>query len=1395
MVGRIILFAVILSLIGIQTGNMDDGSARGDGVVEMVSDPHIGGDIAFTENKGQWDEEVLFRCDWGGGSSWFTRTGVTHLLSEGDRTASARIDFVNGAWSEPVGTQDLGYDTNFFYCDISVSGARSYSGIVYEDVWPDIDIIYRSERGSLKYDIIVGEWADPDQILLEVSGHRALIKDDDSLEIVLTDGIDLIDADLISFDDSCKTVRSEFRIVDDRTYGFDVEKDPGTSIVIDPMLYSTYFGGSYDDDGEIFIDDDGYLFIAGTTNSADLPIVGGVQGALKKWSDIYVTKMVPNGSSIVFSTYIGGSQWDTLSAFTVDENGNIFITGFTNSMDYPTTSGAFQEVNKNTLYTDIFITKLNTSGDKLLYSTYVSGDWYESSSDIDILDGCAIICGIMESHDFPTEDGPRGGVHGTAFYLQMDSNGSAIADTCFWDTGGMERAESLDVDINGDVVIGGTAYDPSFPVSPGAYRSDPANMTGPLFFILKYSPSTGTTVFSSLLGDRSNDMFGDLCTDKNGDILFAGNTRGYLGSFFPTTKGAYDTKLNGSIDAVVGKLSGNGTTLLFSTLLGGDADEMITAIDTDSDGCPYVTGYTTSATGLPVTSNSLDRTFNGIEDAFVAKMDRSGSSLPYMTYLGGTDEDRGMSIFLMKSGDMAFGGYTRSTDLPVTNGSYQSVNRGNMDAFLTILDFISAPSAPINLTAVSGDSVIVLKWDAPENDGGSNVTDYMVYKGIDSTNLSLHATLGDVRDYNDTDLVIGRTYYYAISCRNGVGESDPSDIVSNRSITLPGPPTNVSANVYSSSITISWSPPVFAGGCDITHYDLFRGDSGTNLSLISTLDGTSNIFIDPDVEDSKIYYYSLTASNCLGDSPHSTLKTRMAGPPSVPRNLSGTYSDESIILDWDVPEDLMGLPLLTYKIYRWMDGEDPSLLTTISSLYTIHTDGSLTNGQTYYYKVTAQNVKGESDPSNTIDSVPMTYPSPPLYLQTSWAGAFLSISWSPPKDDGGSPVLEYGIYYAPEEGGYTWIGSSPVIGNESTYIHSIEFQSVVRYYYVTAVNVVGESSPSKIVKVTPPTLPGAPTDVIIMPGDGNALIEWESPINDGGAEIIGYKVYRWIGTQENISCIATLGPHQLDLFDRPLRNGIEYSYVVRAMNIVGEGAGSDPVSAIPMMELGPISELRAISVGGVIELSWASPFNDGSILVTGYYIYRSSGDPGSSMEKIDQTNSVRYTDLLVERGRSYAYLVTPFTDHMEGPIGVVVEVKCLGHPDRPSTIWANWMNGRVVLQWSNPSMDGGSVITHFTVLRYKGSLSQDLALNTSHLEYMDTNITPGSTYTYHVIAVNSQGTSPPIEVTIQIPIEERNEPEKDSFNWILVSIPALLLIILVLSILLWRSSRTDVWEE
>jgi fibronectin type 3 domain-containing protein len=249
------------------------------------------------------------------------------------------------------------------------------------------------------------------------------------------------------------------------------------------------------------------------------------------------------------------------------------------------------------------------------------------------------------------------------------------------------------------------------------------------------------------------------------------------------------------------------------------------------------------------------------------------------------------------------------------------------------------------------------------------------------------------------------------------------------------------------------------------------------------------------------------------------------------------------------------------------------------------------------------------------------------------------------------------------------------------------------------------------------------------------------------------------------------------------------------MNIVGEGAGSDPVSAMPMMELGPISELLAISVGGVIELSLDPPANDGSILVRGYYIYRSSGGPGSSMEKIDQTNSVGYTDLLVERGRSYAYLVTPFTDYMEGPIGVVVEVKCLGHPDRPSTIWANWMNGRVVLQWSNPSMDGGSVITHFTVLRYKGSLSQDLALNTSHLEYMDTNITPGSIYTYHVIAVNSQGTSPPIEVTIQIPVEERNEPEKDSFNWILVSIPALLLIILVLSILLWRSSRTDVWEE
>jgi fibronectin type 3 domain-containing protein len=309
------------------------------------------------------------------------------------------------------------------------------------------------------------------------------------------------------------------------------------------------------------------------------------------------------------------------------------------------------------------------------------------------------------------------------------------------------------------------------------------------------------------------------------------------------------------------------------------------------------------------------------------------------------------------------------------------------------------------------------------------------------------------------------------------------------------------------------------------------------------------------------------------------------------------------------------------------------------------------------------------------------------------------------------------------------------------------------------------------------------------------MLEWRAPDTDGGAEIIGYKVYRWNGSAENALCVASLGGQGWEFIDGNLKNGIEYHYVVRAMNMVGEGPPSEEVSAIPVMDLGPVSNLRAASVEGRIELSWDPPANDGSLMVRGYYIYRSSGDPGSSMEKIDQTISLEYSDPLVEKGISYAYSVTPFTDHIEGPIGDVIDVKCLGPPDRPEAVWANWANGRVFLQWSIPSTDGGSTITHFIVLRFKGSLSQDLVLNTSYLEYIDTNITPGSTYTYHVIAVNSEGSSPPIDVTIQIPVEERNEPEKERFNWLLVSIPALLLIILVLSVLLWRSSRTDVWEE
>jgi hypothetical protein len=367
----------------------------------------------------------------------------------------------------------------------------------------------------------------------------------------------------------------------------------------------------------------------------------------------------------------------------VDGNGDIYATGETWSRDFPTTNGSFMEESP-VGSTNVFVVKLASSGSDLIYSTYVgstSADW---ARDIKVSNGYAYVVGYTYSYDFPYVNEPINNAHGTTFFFILNQDGSNLTHTAFWGGFQNEMAYSLAIDTNGDIVVGGTTNSMDFPTTTGVYQEVAKDWNNG--FLLRYRPSTSTLIFSTYVGGTALDVIWSIYLDGNSDIYFSGitNKPDVGGEPFPTTFGAYDRTLNGSKDAFIAKMSNDGSVLIYSTFLGGEGKEEVGSIDVDNQGNVYFTGSLDSDENFSVTPNAFDDSFNGENDSLFVILNPDGSDLIYCTYLGGNASDFGRTCILSASNDILLLGTTDSYDFPVTNGSYQTYNRGPSDFFLTI---------------------------------------------------------------------------------------------------------------------------------------------------------------------------------------------------------------------------------------------------------------------------------------------------------------------------------------------------------------------------------------------------------------------------------------------------------------------------------------------------------------------------------------------------------------------------------------------------------------------------------------------------------------------------------------------------------------------------------------
>jgi hypothetical protein len=566
--------------------------------------------------------------------------------------------------AEPVGIDPLPGTANYFIGNDSSqwhSNVPTYSKVRYPSVYPGIDLVYYGSQRQLEYDFVIAPGASPRPIRLRFAGSSGLSVDaDGNLSVHVRDGsLELLKPEVYQLvNGNRQPVSGRFRLLANNTAGFALGRyDHSKPLVIDPILsYSTFLGGT---DAEYVVsvaaDSAGNAYVTGLTISLDFPTTAGAFQSVNfatagnQVSTAFISKLNASGTALLYSTYIGGNaiantlhlQGDYGHAIAVDRTGNAYVTGWTYSANFPVTSGAFQPSSRTAsigLATG-FVTKLNPSGTGLIYSTYLGGSL-------------------------------------------------------------LDEPNALAIDVAGDAFISGLTFSGNFPTTAGAFqgsnRSAPVN--GFNAFVTKLNPSGTGLVYSTYLGGSQDTgaYLGSLywtnpvAVDALGDAYVAGFTRS---DDFPVTGGAYQKTNraagNGGADITLSKLNPSGSSLLYSTYLGGSTNSYSEGLAVDSAGNAYVGGYTYDL-DFPVTKGAFQtinkaasiptNTGSSRTNGFLTKMNPSGSAPVYSTYLGGTAGPWGgdgiLGLAADSAGDAYVVGYVMSNDFPVTANAYQSKNRG-----------------------------------------------------------------------------------------------------------------------------------------------------------------------------------------------------------------------------------------------------------------------------------------------------------------------------------------------------------------------------------------------------------------------------------------------------------------------------------------------------------------------------------------------------------------------------------------------------------------------------------------------------------------------------------------------------------------------------------------------
>jgi hypothetical protein len=679
--------------------------------------------LSFEPNHGQTDARVKFLTRASGYTLFVTPDEAVFAGRDGSVERMKLIGTSPKLRFEPL-DQQPGISNYFIGNDPSKwqTNVPHYGRVALRGVYSGIDLIFYSKERRLEYDWVVAPGADPKQIRVKWEGLNHLMKNA-SGDLVLTGS--LVQKRPVILQEG-KRIEGGY-VVRGRRVAFELAKyDTTKPLLIDPaFIYSTYLGGSAFDDGSgIGVDGAGNAYVTGRADSIDFPTSNPLQASNRAQtstfagSSAFVTKINTEGSALVYSTYLGGSLNTFGFGIAVDGAGNAYVTGTTYSSDFPTINPlqASNRASGGTLGgSNAFVTKINTEGSALLYSTYLggSGNLGDSSGPSNGGDwgygiavdgtGNAYVTGTTGSTDFPTSNplqaSNRDGVKfgSNAFVTKINASGSAFVYSTYLGGSGGDSGRGIAADSAGNAYVTGMTYSTDFPTSNPLQATNRAVYNA---FVTKINAAGSAFVYATYLGGSGGDSGYGIAVDGTGNAYVTGGT---ASTDFPTSN-PLQTSYGGESDAFVSKINAAGSALVYSTYLGGSGGDGGSGIAVDGTGNAYVTGATGSTdfpTSDPLQASNRTGVANGT-NAFVSKINAAGSALVYSTYVGGAGSinpidlggihDIGSAIAVDGVGNAYVTGETGSTDFPTSNPLQASLG-GTGDAFVLSISPFSPPFA------------------------------------------------------------------------------------------------------------------------------------------------------------------------------------------------------------------------------------------------------------------------------------------------------------------------------------------------------------------------------------------------------------------------------------------------------------------------------------------------------------------------------------------------------------------------------------------------------------------------------------------------------------------------------------------------------------------------------